>query len=475
MPVNRFQLAVKRAVICFASTTIFSIVGCSSDKSSDEGASNNQQDSVIVIDRTLSAQDIDPAIYFNFDDPSDPFHEVYAAFRARRANDMADASKPPPIESYESVHLTRNMPWNALEEVLPFDWASLRRESPVEAAQLERVIKARLAFDHPDIKITQLMIGPGATLPAHAGGSPGFYHVIGGSGEISVEGETQTVSPGTTVKLNPYDVRRIYATPGEPLKVLWIRWAPDGDQQYLAAGYYLTGANQHIQPVEGVLPQDYQYWGERLSTEPVPQPASPLRAVEGGSSSAAQATALAAAREKLGEKRNPYPAAPTFSHESDSPWLTKGMEANFFWAKDINSLGALLDRWVEVMRYKALFQATRPDGGWDFNISQMVWGPRARYVEHSHSIPEFYYMMSGPVEHWIGEQKYLAMPGDIFMTNSYVPHQSRGIVDDLPFRNIGASWAPNGNREVFNRPFYLVEPLQAQPEGAVLGAAPRFH
>jgi quercetin dioxygenase-like cupin family protein len=270
-------------------------------------------------------------------------------------------------------------------------------------------------------------------------------------------------------------MRCIYATPGEPLKVIWIRWAPDGDQRYLAAGYYLTGANQHIQPQEAMLPQDYQFWGERLGTEPVAQPTSPSVPAEHGSNYASQMQALDVARKKLGEKRNPYPATLTFAHESDSKWLSKGMEANFFWAKDITSLGALLDRWIEVMSYKALFQATRPDGGWDFNISQMVWGPHARYVEHSHSIPEFYYMLSGPVEHWIGEQKYRAMPGDIFMTNSYVTHQSRGIVDDLPFRNIGASWAPNGDREVFKRPFYLVEPLPAQPEEAVLGDVTSFH
>ena len=299
--------------------------------------------------------------------------------------------------------------------------------------------------------------------------------MIGGSGEITVEGKTQTVSPGTTVKLNPYDIRRIYALPGEPLKVIWIRWAPDGDQQYLAAGYYLTGANQHIQPKEAALSQDYQYWGERLSTVPVSQAASPMMTAGANSNYAVQLQALQVARGKLGEARDPYPATPTFSHESDGKWLSKGMEANFFWAKDINSLGALLDRWIEVMRYKAFFQAARPDGGWDFNISQMVWGPHARYVEHSHSIPEFYYMISGPVEHWIGEQKYTAMPGDIFMTNSYVPHQSRGIVDDLPFRNIGASWAPNGNREVFKRPFYLVEPLPTQPAAAILGDTPGFH
>ena len=474
MCVNYFQAAVKCGV---AGIALLSVVGCSAKESPDKTVSAQPEDAEVVIDRTLSVEDIDPAVYFDFDDPSDPFADIYAGFRARRASDMADASKPPPIEPYESAHLTRDRPWNELENVLPFDWASIREESPEEAAQLERAVKARLALDHPDVKITELMIGPGATLPGHAGGSPGFYHVIGGSGEITVEGVTQSVTPGTTVKLHPYDVRRIHANTGEPLKVIWIRWAPGGDQKYIAAGYYLTGANQHIQPREAELSWDFQYWGERYTTESVALPASPATSARAGSSYALQLQALETAREKLGERRVLYPDTPVFSHESDSNWIDEeAMKGSgFFWAKDVSQLGALLQRWGDVMRLKGFFRAARPDGGWDFNISQMVWGPHSRYVEHSHSIPEFYYMMSGPVEHWVGDQKYVAMPGDIFLTNSYQTHQSRGIVDELPFRNIGASWAPNGDRDVFRRPFYLVEPLQLQPESAFLTADPRFH
>ncbi len=471
MIVKHSRVTVQRCATCLIAVILVSLIGCNSD----DTVSIPQPTPTVNIDRTLNAEDIDPAIYFEFDDPSDPFAEVYAAFRERRAADMADTGKAPPIEPYQSVHLSRNMPWNTLGDVLPFDWADLRAKSPEKVLQLENVVKARLAFDHPDIKITQLMIGPGAVLPGHAGGSPGFYHIIGGRGEVTVEGKTQSVSPGTTVKLNPYDIRRVYAAPGEPLRIIWLRWAPDGDQRYLSAGYYLTGANQHIQPQQAVIPQDYQYWGERGRSEPVAEPSAAVALPKIDSSFAAHSDALEARREKPGQKRDPYPSTATFAHESDNAWLTKGMEANFFWAKDINSLGALLDRWLEVMRYKALFQAARPGGGWDFNISQMVWGSHARYVEHSHSIPEFYYMISGPVEHWIGDQKYVAMPGDIFMTNSYEPHQSRGIVDDMPFRNIGASWAPNGNREVFQRPFYLLEPLPLQPESANLGDTPSFH
>lgn len=472
MLVNHLRIAIRRASNCLAVLVLASLMGCQSD---DSSSVVEQEKTTVNIDRTLNSTDIDPEIYFKFDDPSDPFSEVYAKFRERRAADMADVNKAPPIEPYQSVHQSRNMPWNKLEDVLPFNWAALRTESPKQALQLESTVRARLAFDHPDIKITQLMIGPGGVLPAHAGGSPGFYHIIGGKGEVTVEGRTQSVSPGTTVKLNPYDVRRVYAAAGEPLRIVWIRWAPNGDQRYLSAGYYLTGANQHIQPKQAVLPQGYQYWGERGRSEVINVPSVAIALPEKDGRVTTQITALEASRAKLGHARDPYPSAPTFAHESDAPWLTKGMETNFFWAKDINSLGQLLDRWLEVMRYKALFQATRPAGGWDFNISQMVWGSHARYVEHSHSIPEFYYMISGPVEHWIGDKKHLAMPGDIFMTNSYESHQSRGVVDGNPFRNIGASWAPNGDRDVFKRPFYLVETLPRQPAAANLGDAPNFH
>ena len=127
------QLTLVRGAICVAAAALFSITGCSSG----EDESNHQTQAEVIIDRTLSAGDIDPAVYFDFDDPGDPFHDVYAAFRARRSADMADASKPPPIEPYEAVHITRNMPWNSLQEVLPFDWAAIREASPGEAALLE--------------------------------------------------------------------------------------------------------------------------------------------------------------------------------------------------------------------------------------------------------------------------------------------------------------------------------------------------
>jgi hypothetical protein len=93
MYVADFHLTVKRGTVYLAALMLSPAIGFSSAA----GTANSQPQPVVIIDRTLSAEDIDPAVYFDFDDPTDPFREVYAAFRARRAGDMADASKPPPI------------------------------------------------------------------------------------------------------------------------------------------------------------------------------------------------------------------------------------------------------------------------------------------------------------------------------------------------------------------------------------------
>ena len=390
---------------------------------------------------------------------------------------MVDQSRPPPIEPFPAAHRTQDMSWGDLQTIFPFDWDTLNAEMPERVEQLKRVTRARVGLDHPDLKITQFMLGAGAVFPMHAEGAPGFYHVVGGTGEISVEGKTQTVAPGTTIRLNPYDQRQIYASADGPLKILWFRWAPDGDQRFITGGYYLTGANQHIQPIEAELESDVAFWGETFTTSPVATPSAAISNPDGSAIFAAQSVALELAKNSLGADLRPYAEASVFSNESETNWLDRETleRANFFWAKDIKNLGELLTRWSEVMRYKALYQAKRQEAGWDFNMSQMMWGPHARYVEHSHSIPEFYYMMSGPVEHWIEDEKHTAMPGDIFITSSYVNHQSQGITDGVPFRNISGSWAPNGDRSVFTRPFFIVEPLLEQSDVIELGSEVGFH
>ncbi len=424
-----------------------------------------------LIDRTLAYEDIDPAIYFTSSAGDDPFAEVYEGFRERRAEHMADPERPPPIEPYAPVHQNADKPWDAIDVALPFEWDGVDAWSPGAREHLEATLRTRRIFDHPDLKITQMMLGPGARLPLHAGGAPGVMMIVGGTADVTVEGEAWTVSPGARIKLEPYAVRAVSAG-GEPFKWLWIRWAPGGDHRYIQAGYYLTGANQHVQPAEATLPGDYEFWGDGPGNVAVDGAAG------GAPTVATQRAALEAVREELGpDSLELYPDVAVFGHERDVPWLD--LEAlqtsNLMWAKDVLSTGAMLERWAEVVRMESVFQARRPDGTWDFNISQQAWGSGARYVEHSHSIPEFYYMLSGRVEHWNGGQRYDAVPGDVFMTNSYQTHESWVRPGGEVWRSYGATWPPNGDRTVFERPFFLLEEVGTPADGSKLASDVAFH
>lgn len=421
--------------------------------------------------------EVDPAVYSRVDDPSDPYRAKYAEFRARRARDMANPDFPAALDRYPAFHRTGEMPWGSLETLLPFDWMEIRKADPEAAAQLGEVVRARLAFDHPDLKITQLMIGPGGLLPAHADGAPGAFIVVGGEGEIGVEGETQRVTTGGTVRLAPYAERRLQASSDAALQLLWIRWAPGGDQAYIDSGYYLTGANQHIQPEQANLPWDYLLWDEAFENEALDAPSTPVSEAPAGSVYAAAAQALADRRRKLGTARDPYPTVPIFGHESRIPWLSpetlKG--AGFFFADDLGSMGPVADRMIQIARHKAIFRAAGPDGRWDFNLSESAWGARSTYVEHSHVIPEFYYALSGPTIYGVDGERYRTRPGDILFNNSYSPHLIQGVVDGLVFDCFSSTFAPNGDRSVFERPYFLVEPLPEQPPSARLAEDVTFH
>ena len=450
-----------------AACLLLSVLGCMtpSEPSGLRGASSDPPERV------------DPKIYSRHGDPGDPFAHKYAEFRARRERDMASAESPRPLERYPAFHRTSEQSWGDIERLLPFDWEAIRAADPEAARGLEDSVRLRVGFDHPDLKITQLMIGAGGLLPAHADGAPGAFIVVGGTGEISVEGETERVSPGATVKLEPYVIRRLAASEKEALRVLWIRWAPGGDQAYIDAGYYLTGANQHLQPRQATMPDGYLFWGQVFETEVVSEPSATVVSAREGSFFESSAVALDAARASLGAVRELYPDVTVFGHESRIEWLSaetmKG--GGFFFSDDLGTMGPVADRMIQIARHKAIFRATRPDGRWDFNLSESAWGPRSTYVEHSHVIPEFYYVMSGPVIYGVDGDRHRSQPGDILFNNSYSPHLAQGIVDGLVFNSFSSTFAPNGDQSVFDRPFYLVEPLTVPPASALLAEDVAFH
>jgi len=111
-------------------------------------------------------------------------------------------------------------------------------------------------MNHPDVKIIEIALGAGAILPRHAGLAPGAYQIIEGAGNMTVNKQSIRAFTGMSIKLDSLSERRIEVTSSPPLKLLWFRWAPGSAQKYLDYGYYLTGTNFHLQPLESVMPKN---------------------------------------------------------------------------------------------------------------------------------------------------------------------------------------------------------------------------
>lgn len=82
-----------------------------------------------------------------------------------------------------------------------------------------------------------------------------------------------------------------------------------------------------------------------------------------------------------------------------------------------------------------------------------------------HPVPEFYLVIDGQAEWTLGDETFLAEPGEVVYIAPVTMHRMVNLIDD-PLRAVWGRWAPNGDRSVFEGEFRFVEPLPEQPPGA---------
>ncbi len=404
---------------------------------------------------------IDPQIYHPTQGSRkiDPNDKILQAFRERKAKDMADPDMPRPfsISDYARAETKDvDVAWEDLSKIFTYDWKILQYEAPKKVAQFKKAVKARVIFSTPDVKIVEIAVAPGGVVPAFSQAAPSAFHVLEGSAIFTSGDKTAEVFVGTTVKVEPNDNTRIQATSKTPLKLLWFRWAPGGDERYLSAGYYLNGANFQIQPKEAEIPKNFTVWEETKK----------FKVLRDGSHRKTYCKAL-------------YPKTPTFRTLADDNWLDfKSLtDGGFFWAADLKRMGSLMGVIQKIVRMTGVFRASVPGKQYDFNFSYIVWGPHSKYIMHSHATPEFYYILSGKTEWMLGGTKghtYTATPGNIYFHPPYVDHEMLGL-GDQPLIAITGSWAPYGDRSVFDKPFKLNEPLPTQKASAKFPPSFKFN
>lgn len=454
-PIRREALALLAASL---------IVACGGSP----GAPNEPVPSkVFAVGERISFADIPAGYYVDSEenrsvDPNDAFMQ---AFRDRKAADLRDPDAPRPFDQSQRTTPPEleasTEAWDDVETELRFDWEALRATASADVDSLERTVKVRRILDHPDLRIVELAIGGRGLLPLHSQPGPAVFHVLEGDAEVVVGERAARVFPGTSIKLEAGAARKITVLSDAPLKILWLSWAPGGDQHYLSTGYYMTGSNFHAQPVEARMPSDFQIWNgssRRRHEEP---------SIEDGEPSPTRSSAASDA----------YPATPLFSDELDVEWLdfTNIATAGFFWAADAAAAADLLSAWNDIARMKGIFQAKVAGAHYDLNFSYIAIGPGGKYVTHSHATPEFYYVLGGDTQWLLDGSEYWARPGDIYFHGPYEDHEMLVTSPDQPLRAITGSWAPFGDRSVFVEPFVLLEALPAQPQASSLPDDFAFH
>ncbi len=101
----------------------------------------------------------------------------------------------------------------------------------------------------------------------------------------------------------------------------------------------------------------------------------------------------------------------------------------------------------------------------DLQVGLWELAPRAIYAGHVHPVPEFYVVIDGQAEWTLGNETFLAEPGEVVYIAPNTMHRMVNLTDDL-VRAVWGRWAPNGDRSVFEGEFRFVEPLPEQPPGA---------
>lgn len=416
---------------------------------------------------------IDPQIYFATKENTaiDPNNLLTDMFRKKKVADMANPDKPRPFDAKDINQLeniSHQQPWTPLDKVFKFDWQQL---GATALTDLSKVVKTRLIFDNLDLKVVELAIATGGILPTHAQATPSVYHILGGAGEVSANDEIATVTPGTSITFDSYAKKRVKVTSSEPLKILWFSWAPEGNKSYLESGYYLTGSNIHVQPIQAVLPKDFTFWDAEVGRPFEMTEAKAIPSTNRSKFTTEQNTAW-----NTLEKTSFYPNTPTFKSAGEIAWVDMmNLDPKaFFFAKDLKKLGSLTKMLSRMAKIKSVFRVKRPDSGYDLNYSYLAWGPQSKYTTHSHAICEFYYLLEGDVEYIINKNKFHAVPGNFYWHPPYYDHEMRGLKEGVPFLSISGSWIPFGKRELFDQPFLLLEAIPTQPEQQ-LPADFKFH
>ena len=169
--------------------------------------------------------------------------ELSQKYKVARTKEHASTSEDYTFPQFNS---STEKPWLNLTTTQDIIWRELRNVIPNQIARLNQIMLVKTTFSTKDIFSGHFMFGPGATYPKHSRSAPMLFHILGGTASWTVGGKTIDAGPGTIVFAAPGVEQSLTVTSQEPLRALWIQWAPNGDMSYMGRDYFF---------LEPVIPQ----------------------------------------------------------------------------------------------------------------------------------------------------------------------------------------------------------------------------
>ena len=112
---------------------------------------------------------------------------------------------------------------------------------------------------------------------------------------------------------------------------------------------------------------------------------------------------------------------------------------------------------LDAMQVRGLIGTRGPLVDEDVNVSAFQLDPGTHYDDHAHPFPEVYVFLSGTAECRWGGEIFDAVAGTVTHCPPNVPHAMR-VTSDEPLKAIIISWAPNGDRSVWDHKSELLNP-----------------
>ena len=119
---------------------------------------------------------------------------------------------------------------------------------------------------------------------------------------------------------------------------------------------------------------------------------------------------------------------------------------------------------AKAFRYRTLVGgASAPAQGQNVYFGEAEFAPGAIYVGHKHPAPEIYYVIEGEADWTVDGVTYRATAGTAIYTKPNAVHRMVNTGDGV-LKTVWMWWGPPSVLHAFPE---IVEPLEAQPPGAV--------